>query len=283
MASNLLVNGTDLDSILKARVGGDPTAATVGIMVGGVDISQRYYPSTVSPYDNTAGVTGFKRSGVDISGAFRAATFNPTITVTLDHYTATATGAGNGPLNTERVLNTAVSGGATASGYSRHWEYVDGDGTLTPNDSNIFNPYFIGSGTAPQVKTGRWACKITDVAGLVGFSSPVTITVTMTAVNPSVGLSTTSVSGSGSAPGSGITSSVTATASGGSGTGYTYSWTRVSGDSATSATASTSATTAFLHGGSSAGTFASVWHCTVTDSLGNSGVSGNVSASITLT
>lgn len=72
---------------------------------------------------------------------------------------------------------------------------------------------------------------------------------------------------------------VTVSVTGGTGP-YTYSWVRLSGDSAVSATASTSATTAFSATIGKNGEKTATFRCTVTDSLL---ATDTVSVSVTLT
>ena len=96
----------------------------------------------------------------------------------------------------------------------------------------------------------------------------------------SVSLNKSSVSGTGTASAI-TTNNVTATASGGAG-GYTYSWARVSGNSAISATNANSRTTAFTRTGCAEGTsYSASWRCTATDSSGSIAHSSNVSITIT--
>lgn len=110
---------------------------------------------------------------VRVAGAWKE-TFAaiPPLSAPLDTYTATASAPGNGPLNTPRVTVSPTGGVAP---YTIHWEYVNGDVTLSPNDSNIGNPWFIGSGTAPQTKTGQWHCRVTDNVGTTVFSGNVSL------------------------------------------------------------------------------------------------------------
>lgn len=72
---------------------------------------------------------------------------------------------------------------------------------------------------------------------------------------------------------------VVITATGGSGTGPTYSWTRVSGDSAISATASTSDTTQFTANVPRETEYTAVFRCTVTRGTDTVTVDVNVSIS----
>lgn len=77
------------------------------------------------------------------------------------------------------------------------------------------------------------------------------------------------------------TSSVTCTASGGT-PGYTYSWSRVSGDTSIFPRNGSSSTTDFGRLCAAAGTFIAVWRCTVTDSVPNS-VAATPDVTITIT
>lgn len=77
-----------------------------------------------------------------------------------------------------------------------------------------------------------------------------------------------------------VTSSpVVITATGGSGPGPTYSWARVSGDSAISATASTSGTTQFTANVPRETEYTAVFRCTVTRGIDTVTVDVNVSIS----
>lgn len=101
-----------------------------------------------------------------------------------------------------------------------------------------------------------------------------------TAVGASV--SPTSISkfgfGTNTSGPSGSTDAVTATGSGGSG-GYTYSWTRISGDTGTNISATNTAAVTFSRASCSDGVnYVSTWRCTISD--GTTSASADVTVTL---
>ena len=94
----------------------------------------------------------------------------------------------------------------------------------------------------------------------------------------SASLSGSSASASGTGGGPFTTNSITVTASGGTAP-YTYSWSKVSGDTMT-ISSSTAATVSWTDSGTAPSSLNSVWKCTVTDSASRTVDSANVSVSI---
>jgi YD repeat-containing protein len=74
---------------------------------------------------------------------------------------------------------------------------------------------------------------------------------------------------------------IVVTASGGSGSGYTYLWQYVSGDTQTTVVNSTSNSTRWSRSMSGNGSVSSVWRCRVTDTLGTTIYTGNVTVTFT--
>lgn len=68
MATNFLVNGTDLDSIFAAYESGTKKPVT-GYQVAGVDLSERYAPIEQG---SAAAVTGLRAGGADLNTIFAA-------------------------------------------------------------------------------------------------------------------------------------------------------------------------------------------------------------------
>lgn len=64
MASGILANGVDLDSLFKARTGA--ARAAVGFQVAGVDIAQRYEQRSTT----AIAATGFQANGTDLAQLF---------------------------------------------------------------------------------------------------------------------------------------------------------------------------------------------------------------------
>lgn len=208
---------------------------------------------------------------VRVAGAWKETYSAASLVVSLDTTILSYTGSGTGPFDTSRVAATPSGG---TGPYTLHWEYVSGDGTLSPNDSNIGNPYFIGSGTPTETKTAVWHCKATDNLGAVAYSANVTISISFTAaLSASLSPGTLDSGGTGNGPfGTGL---VTASASGGT-PGYSYLWEYVSGD-ATLTPSSTTATNPYFTGsGTAPETKTATWRCKITDSVGTVAYTGNV-------
>lgn len=175
-------------------------------------------------------------------------------------------GVGSGPITTDRCTTTASGGTAP---YTYHWEYVSGDATLSPNDSNILNPYFTASGTAPETKTGAWRCLVTDAVAVTAYTGNVSISIEFQVPELSVSLNTTGLYGIRFGLGTGNATtddSVTATPSGGQAP-YSYDWEYVSGDVSIFPFADTSATTNFHRSGAPTHQYFATWRCKVTDNL----------------
>ena len=128
MASNIKANGTDLDSIFKAR-GTSTARANVGWKVNNVDIADRYYASTYpTNNDRIANNTGLQSGGADLKTMFRDINYvlGPTITLQPTNlvlaYGATATftvaATGVGTLYYQWRWNGVDVGGATSATYS---------------------------------------------------------------------------------------------------------------------------------------------------------------------
>lgn len=127
MPSGFKVGGVDLDSIFKARAGGDPSASATGYKVGGADLNGRYYPSQ-GTHDRIAGNTGYKVGGADLRTIFRDIAYvgDPIIT---DHpdgaikrvgqsVTFSVAATGTGALSYQWQKNGVNIGGATGTSYT---------------------------------------------------------------------------------------------------------------------------------------------------------------------
>ena len=171
MASNIKANGVDLDDIFKPR-GAEPARPNVDWKVGGVDIAQRYYPSTYPAIDDRPPAnTNLLSGGTDLRNLFRSTVFaggpGPTITtqpVSLVRsvgmsatFTVAATGTGtlsyqwkrggvSIPGATSFALNIpAVSESDESSDYN--CEVTDTVGTTPSNYASLL------VGTGPGIST----------------------------------------------------------------------------------------------------------------------------------
>lgn len=127
MPSGFKVGGVDLDSIFKARSGGDPAAAATAYKVGGVDLNSRFYPSQ-GTHDRIAGNTSYKVGGSDLKTIFRDIAYvgDPLITshpagatkLVGQSVTFSVTASGTGGLSYQWQKNGANIGGATAANYT---------------------------------------------------------------------------------------------------------------------------------------------------------------------
>ncbi len=220
---------------------------------------------------DAAGVSAYT-GNVTVTIQFQVAS----LTVGLSIGAVSGGGTGSGPFSTANV--TAQPSGGQAP-YSYDWEFVSGSVALAPTADTAATTAFSASGTAPEVKTGSWRCKVTDNLGTVAYSAGVAITLNFQVSTLTVGLSGGAVSGSGTGNGPFSTGGVTATPSGGSAP-YSYDWEFVSGSGAIAPTADTAASTAFSASGTAPETKNASWRCKVTDNLGTVAYSGNVTVSI---
>lgn len=270
MALGFKTGGVDLDTLFKVR--STTKRADIGLLKETVDVSNNF--EKTGGGDLIASNTGFKSGGVDIKTLFRDITYGGALYATAATYTPSGGNIGGGPYSTAA---DAITAGGGAGGYTYAWARVSGDSTLSINSATSAAPYWTGSGTQGTSKSAVWRCTVTDAA-LATTTVDVTVTITFYAAL-SVPLDKSSVSGSGTGNGPFTTDAVTGTPTGGAG-GYTYLWEYVSGDSLTVNTATAAATT-FTGSDTAPGSLAAVYRLKVTDSLGNSGYSSNVSIALT--
>lgn len=226
---------------------------------------------TVTDAAGVAAVTG----AVDVQVQFQVSS----LSVNVDTTSASASGDGSGPFNTGRVTATPVGGVAA---FTYLWELVSGDNSLHPNDSNIQNPYFLASGTAPQTKNAIWRCKVTDSLGTVAYSAQVNVSIQFAAPAMTVGIDVGFTYGYsfGAINQTVYTDpAVTVTPSGGVAP-YNYSWERLNGDGSTGVENASWNSTRFLRTGSFLNFYTSTWRCKVTDNAGTIAYSPNLTVDI---
>jgi hypothetical protein len=126
MPSGLKSGGTDLDSLFKARSGGDPSAGATGLKASGTDIAGRYYPSA-GAHDRRGANVSLKAAGADLKTIFRDIAYDgPTITAqpanATQHaggsVTFTVTATGTATITYQWRKNGANIGGATGASYT---------------------------------------------------------------------------------------------------------------------------------------------------------------------
>lgn len=127
MPSGIKSGGVDLDSLFKARAGGDPSASATGLKSGGSDIAGRYYPSQ-GTHDRRAVNTGVKAGGSDLKTIFRDIAYvsDPVITahpsgstkLVGQSVTFSVSATGTGSLSYQWQKNGTNIGGATGSNYT---------------------------------------------------------------------------------------------------------------------------------------------------------------------
>lgn len=286
------------------------TTASVTVTAAGGSGSYSYSWAKVSGGDvvansPTSATTTFKSGAAMTVGEERTATMRCTVTdtatgatatcnvtVTLDRVAAPSISLNKTSLSSTDLTASETTASVTATGssgtapYTYHWTRVSGAGSASStgiacDSPNAATTTFTSSSlTAGETRSATWQCTVTDANG---FTATASISVTIARASAlSASASPASLSGSGTTASITTASSATATASGGAGP-YTYSWTKVSGGaitlvSATSASTKFKATT-MANGESRTATF----KCTITDSLGQTATTGNVTVTITNT
>jgi hypothetical protein len=169
--------------------------------------------------------------------------------------------SGTGTTVTTATVTVTPYGGTAPYGYS--WSKVSGD-TMTLSAATSASTTFSGTSMAAgSTLTAVYRCEVQD-----NVAATTTVDISVTVTRAATGGMTVSISPSELDTGSAVTpmTSATATATPSGGTGpYTYSWTRISGDTFTinsSTAAATTMTASVAPGHIKAGTY----RCTVTDS-----------------
>ena len=149
MATPYKTNGTDFDDIFMP-IGGATPGPDCGRSIAGVDLSQRYYPS--SGGDRILVDTGHKAAGVDMRYFFRDIDYVPPPTI-VTHPSSQSKNVG------QSVTFTVVASG---SGLSYQW-VKDSDGNAIPGatgSSLTINPVSLSD-------AGGYACFVENTGGQV--------------------------------------------------------------------------------------------------------------------
>jgi hypothetical protein len=246
----------------------------------------------------SARITAFSGSSMAVNES-RAATFRCTVTdsngmtatcdvgVTVQRVAAVGLTLDKSSIVADDDTTTVTTGTVTgtASGgtapFAYKWTRASGSTGITITSSTSNSTTFRAATLAAgETRSGVFTLTVTDANGATD-SANVTVSISRAAAL-SASVSPTSVSGSGSTATITSTATATASASGGSGP-FSYSWTKVSGGAITPATPG-SATTKFTATGTTAGeSRTAVFKCTITDSVGQTAVTANVTVTITST
>ena len=124
MASGLLKNGVDLDTLFAART--STAIANTGISVGGVDIANRY--EKLSSGSAIAAV-GFKVGGADLNTLFAGFGTVSSYSGSIEQYAA---GTYTFTFTSNAIVTLAfLNGGGGGAAYYEDWGYAGGNSTLT--------------------------------------------------------------------------------------------------------------------------------------------------------
>lgn len=259
---------------------------------------------TITAGSPTAASTTFAGATMTVAEGARTAIFRCTVTdangitgfcdvtVTLQRVAAPTVTLDKSTLSSIDNTTSETSGVVTATGaggtapYSYSWARVSGaanastTGIVVTSGSAAATTFSASSLAAGESRSAVWRCTVTDANGFTG-TADVTVTISR-AATLTASVTPTSVSGSGSTASITTSGQATASASGGSGP-FSYSWTKVSGGTITAVSATASATTFRATGMANGESRTATFKCTITDNVGQTATTANVTITITNT